>query len=207
MIKKLKLTLLLLLLPVAAWAAEFEAGKHYVELDTAKSASPQVMEFFSFYCPHCYKMEPVAIALAKQLPAGTAFNKKHVDFLGGLNKEQQTILTRGYLVAKEKGVEESMTKAIFNYIHRDKARFSSIKDVRDLFVLNGIDGKAFDDLAFSMPVEAQINDMVAEQTKYTQLGALSGVPTFIVNDKYKVNFHEVKSQEEFNQLVSFLLAK
>ena len=207
MIKKISLTLLMCLMPLATWAGQFEAGKHYVEINTAKSAKPQVTEFFSYYCPHCYKMEPVAIALAQQLPEGVELHKSHVDFLGGLNKEQQTILSRGYLVAKEKGVADQMSAAIFNYIHRDRAQFNSIKDVRDLFVLNGFEGKEFDDLAFTMPIEAQINEMVAAQTKYSNLGALSGVPTFIVNGKYKVNYHEVSSQEEFNQLVGFLLEK
>ena len=207
MIKKISLTLLMCLMPLAVWAGQFEAGKHYVEINTTKSAKPQVTEFFSYYCPHCYKMEPVAIALAQQLPAGVELQKSHVDFLRGLNKEQQTILSRGYLVAKEKGVADKMSAAIFNYIHRDRAQFDSIKDVRDLFVLNGFEGKEFDDLAFTMPIEAQINEMAAAQTKYSDLGALSGVPTFIVNGKYKVNYHEVSSQEEFNQLVSFLLEK
>merc|ERR1712157_702392 len=60
MFKKLKLSLLILCLPFAAFAADFEAGNQYEVLKVEKSATPQVTEFFSFYCPHCFQFEPVA---------------------------------------------------------------------------------------------------------------------------------------------------
>lgn len=65
MLKKLKLSLLLLCLPFAALAAQFEADNQYTVIDIDKSAEPQVTEFFSFYCPHCFKFEPVAKAIEK----------------------------------------------------------------------------------------------------------------------------------------------
>ena len=51
MLKKLKLSLLLLCLPFAALAAQFEVDNQYTVIDVDKSKSPQVTEFFSFYCP------------------------------------------------------------------------------------------------------------------------------------------------------------
>ncbi|MGO3445323.1 MAG: thiol:disulfide interchange protein DsbA/DsbL, partial [Pseudoalteromonas distincta] len=35
---------------------------------------------------------------------------------------------------------------------------------------------------------------------------LTGVPTFIVNDKYKINLNTIKNQKELDELVAFLLA-
>ena len=63
MLKKLKLSLLLLCLPFAVLAANFEVGNQYTVIDIEKSTTPQVTEYFSFYCPHCFKFEPVAHAI------------------------------------------------------------------------------------------------------------------------------------------------
>ena len=33
------------------------SGKQYTELSTPVTNQPDVVEFFSFYCPHCYQFE------------------------------------------------------------------------------------------------------------------------------------------------------
>ena len=33
------------------------SGKEYTELSTPVTNQPDVVEFFSFYCPHCYQFE------------------------------------------------------------------------------------------------------------------------------------------------------
>lgn len=40
-----------------AFAANLEEGKQYVQVGQTASAQPEVIEFFSFYCPHCYAFE------------------------------------------------------------------------------------------------------------------------------------------------------
>jgi len=49
--------------------------------------------------------------------------------------------------------------------------------------------------------------MVEAQNKYSKMGALTGVPTFIVNGKYKINVNKLKSQAELDSLITFLLNK
>ncbi len=71
-----------LLLSVSAHAAKFEQGTHYKVLDVEKSATPKVTEFFSFYCPHCYKFESVVENLKPALADGVKFEKVHVAFMG-----------------------------------------------------------------------------------------------------------------------------
>lgn len=43
----------------SASAAQFSDGTQYVTLDKPVTGEPQVLEFFSFYCPHCYQFEQV----------------------------------------------------------------------------------------------------------------------------------------------------
>ena len=46
-----------LLFSFNAFAANLEEGKQYVQVGQTASAQPEVIEFFSFYCPHCYAFE------------------------------------------------------------------------------------------------------------------------------------------------------
>jgi thiol:disulfide interchange protein DsbA len=158
MIKKLKLGLLILCMPVMAFASQFQNGVQYTELQTEKTAKPQVTEFFSYFCGHCYKMEPVAKGIEKNLPAGVPFIKSHVNFLKGKSAADQSNLSYAYLIAKQQAKEHQVSDAIFNYIHRQSASFSNMKDVSNLLALNGISKEDFDSLLSSTPVNAPIFD-------------------------------------------------
>jgi thiol:disulfide interchange protein DsbA len=205
MLKKLTLSLLLLCLPFAAMAADFKAGEHYDVLKIEKSKTSQVTEFFSFYCPHCFKFEAVAKAMEKSLPAGTEFVKNHVNFLGGLAPEVQSNLSYAYIIAKQHNKGEQVADQMFDSIHIKRAPLNNIKDVKALLAVNGIDSDTFDKDIASMPVIAAEKAMQDKQNKFSQMGALTGVPTFIVNDKYKININTIKSQEQLDELVAFLL--
>ena len=68
-----------------AFAANLEEGKQYVQVGQTASAQPEVIEFFSFYCPHCYAFEMeyhIPKQVAESLPKGTEFKQYHVNFLG-----------------------------------------------------------------------------------------------------------------------------
>ena len=205
MLKKLKLSLLLLCLPFAALAAQFEVDNQYTVIDVDKSKSPQVTEFFSFYCPHCFKFEPVAKAIEKGLPEGAEFIKNHVNFLGGVSPQAQSNLSYAYLIAKQHGKAEQVADQIFNSIHRQRALLKDMKDVKALLATNGISNDVFDAEIASMPVISAEKAMQDKQQKYSDMGALTGVPTFIVNDKYKINLNTIKSQQMLDELVEFLL--
>ncbi|MBE0377040.1 MULTISPECIES: thiol:disulfide interchange protein DsbA/DsbL [Pseudoalteromonas] len=205
MLKKLKLSLLILCLPFAAMAADFKAGDDYTVLDIEKSKTPQVTEFFSFYCPHCFKFEPVAKAMEKSLPDGAEFIKNHVNFLGGVSPQIQSNLSYAYIIAKQHNKGEQVADQIFQSIHVQRAPLDNIKDVKALLDVNGIDSDTFDKDIASMPVISAEKAMQDKQNKYSKMGALTGVPTFIVNDKYKININTIKSQQQLDELVAFLL--
>ena len=169
MFKKLKLSLLILCLPFAAFAADFEAGNQYEVLKVEKSATPQVTEFFSFYCPHCFKFEPVAKALTAALPEGTEFVKNHVNFLGGVSKQTQSNLSYAYLIAKQQGKGEQVADQIFHSIHVQRAPLQNIKDVKALLATNGISNEVFDTEIASMPVISAEKAMQDKQNKYSKI--------------------------------------
>lgn len=86
-------------------AAQFNEGKQYISLSKTVPDAPEVMEFFSFNCPHCYQFEQVihvSDKVAEKLPANAKIVKYHVEFLPPLGKE----LTQAWAVAIALGVEK-----------------------------------------------------------------------------------------------------
>ena len=80
-----KILAALILAPVMAFASAsspvtFQQGVHYDVVAEKATAQPEVLEFFSFYCPHCKAFEPFAQNLNKNLPKGISLTKYHVDF-------------------------------------------------------------------------------------------------------------------------------
>ncbi len=102
--KKLFALLTTLLVSLSIHAAQFEEGKYYKVLDRPHSENPKVMEFFSFYCPHCHEFEPIVEQLAAQLPAGTEFQRVHVSFMGGPYQEN----SGGSMLAHTEGCEGNL---------------------------------------------------------------------------------------------------
>ncbi|MBL4910424.1 MAG: thiol:disulfide interchange protein DsbA/DsbL [Alteromonadaceae bacterium] len=198
-----------LLMPLFASAANYQEGKQYSTVNEGVTMVPEVREYFSFYCPHCFRFEPFFSKVKKDLPEGTNFIRNHVDFLRMASTETQDMLSKALAVAQQLPNKEKIIGAIFNYIHVQRAKFDSEKDVRNIFVLNGVDGAKFDKLMKSFMVNAKAKKMKKNQDYFAQKGALTGVPTIIVNGKYKINMQALdkkNTEQDFKNLLNYLLA-
>ena len=188
MIKLVKAVLMAATLGLAAnaSAAQYEEGKHYETIDARASKKPEVKEFFSFYCPHCNNFEPVVKELKTLLKDGVKFKKSHVDFSGPRDPEIQTILSQGYATDNVLPQKDALVAAVFNHIHGKRARINELADMKDIFVSQGVSAEDFDKYYNSFSVRTMASKMKRDQEYYQQKGALKGVPTFIVNGKYRV---------------------
>lgn len=210
--KKIALSFMTLLFSVLVFQSSagvllFEEGKHYQVISKTATSTPNVTEFFSFYCPHCYRFEFLAREIEGQLPEGAKFEKSHVDFMRTTSTETQQALSRALVVAEKFNMGHKMVDAIFEHIHKKKDTFSSEADIRALFEANGIEGKKFDDAMKSFTVKGAANKMKKMQDDLSNRSILSGVPMFIVNGKYKLLSKELKSKDDYLALVQFLLTK
>lgn len=167
-------------------AADLKEGVHYEIIAQTTTATPEVKEFFSYYCPHCLSFEPLADKLKVSAKAqGITFKKSHVDFLRAAGPEIQEYLTRALVTSNKLNVPEVST-AIFNYIHKQRAVFTSVNDVKNIFLVHGVDAKTFDKAFNSFAVKAASKKMKKEQDELSRRRVLTSVPTFIVNGKYKI---------------------
>lgn len=197
--KALLVALALLIAPMAALAADYKEGVHYTVVNEGPAtAKPEIAEFFSFYCPHCYNFAKVQVPKIKEnLPDGVVFKQNHVEFIG---REMGPEMSRAFAVAHQLNVDEKIEHALFSAIHDQQQRFVSRDDIRQVFIANGIDGKAFDAAVNSFMVSAQM----AQMKRATENAKLSGVPALVVNGKYRVETGAIKSYDELLDIAYYL---
>ena len=211
--KKIQQLFMVLLVPlfafsITACAEKYTEGKQYTKVNETISAKAEVREYFSFYCPHCLRFEPFMETVKKNLPEGVKFERNHVDFLRAASPEIQAKLTKSVVVAEQLGMDDKLVGAIFNYIQVQRASITSEKDIRNIFVLNGVDGDKFDKLMKSFSVSSKAKSMKKNQDVMSKKGALKGVPTIIVNSKYRINNQELDEnnfEQDYQNLIKHLL--
>lgn len=170
-------------------AAELKEGEQYVTVAQNLSAQPEVIEFFSFYCPHCYSFDTIYKIPQKikaSLPKDASFKQYHVDFLGSQGEN----LTRAWALAMALGEESKVKQALFESAQANTLR--SMDDIRQKFIDNGITAEQFDGGINSFAVNA----LVKKQQNLANQFKVQGVPDFYVNGKYRVN-SEGLSHDDF----------
>ncbi|MFT4653717.1 MAG: thiol:disulfide interchange protein DsbA [Patiriisocius sp.] len=180
----------------------WQEGTHYEIIAENASKKPIMKEYFSFWCPACFQFEPLVAQFKENLPEDVKFTKVHVNFMGLTSRDIQGEATKAMMIARAMKEEEKYTAAIFNYIHKQRATITSLEDLRKIFVVNGADGEKFDKLADSFSVNSLVNRNNKSIDEFRE--HLTGVPTFIINEKFKPTFKNDMSINEMIDLVVWL---
>ncbi|MBA5761676.1 thiol:disulfide interchange protein DsbA/DsbL [Vibrio sp. 404] len=187
-----------LMMALSAQATTFTEGDYYTVIDQPKADTPTVTEFFSFYCPHCYQFESIVKNLKPALADDVTFEKVHVGFMGG---NMAPSMVKAYATMVQLQVEARMVPAMFEQIHVLRKAPQNDQELRQVFIDNGVSASAFDLVYNSKAVE-----MAQEKfDKRFKDSTLRGVPAVLVNNKYIVVASKIKSFDEYNQLVNYLL--
>ncbi|ELY6382107.1 thiol:disulfide interchange protein DsbA [Cronobacter sakazakii] len=205
--KKIWLALAGMVMAFSVSAADYSDGKQYNTLEKPVAGAPQVMEFFSFYCPHCYQFEEVlhvSDSVKKKLPAGTKMTKYHVEFLGPLGKD----LTQAWAVAMAMGIEDKITAPMFEAVQKTQT-VQTPADIRKVFIDAGVKPEEYDAAWNSFVVKS----LVAQQEKAAADVGLQGVPAMYVNGKYQLNPQGIDTSnmdvfvQQYADTVNYLLGK
>ncbi len=206
--KKFALLLVMaLLIPLQACAADnkWKEGTHYTVLDEPATDSPEILEFFSYWCPHCYQFEPLVKDIKEKVGEDTKFNKIHVNFMGFTSTEIQDDATRAMMISRAIKQEDSLNSAIFDYIHKQRASITGMNDLRNVFVVNGVDKAEFDKMASSFGVNNMMKKNNKTLDQYREY--VRGVPNFIVNGRYQAQFTSDMSKDDIVDLIVWLSNK
>lgn len=175
---------------------------HYNVVAEQATEQQQVVEFFSFWCPACYRFESVVTRIKSQLSDGIAFQKVHVNFMGFTSKEIQEQVTKAMLVGRALGQEELMNAAIFGHIHEQKQKIEGINDLEQLFVSYDIAKTDFNNILNSDNLNSAFASNNAEIAKFKS--HLNGVPNIIVNGKYQAIFTRDMTIQDIVELINWL---
>ncbi len=134
-----------------------------------------VVEFFSFACPHCYEFEPILEEWLKTKPATIRFRRSPVPFLMNFRNFQPM-----YFALDTLGVVDSMQKKVFDAVHRDRLRLDNDADIAAFVAKNGIDPAKFMSIfkSFGNGVKVTQGNQLFEAT------GVNGVPTIMVGGRY-----------------------
>ena len=199
--KKIVMLLVGLMMATLGHAAPlFKEGEHYEVVKATATAKPEVLEFFSYFCPHCYHFEPIVAELKKSLPQGVEFKRNPVAFLG---REMGPELQRAFAVATLLDVEAKFSPVIFKKIQDDRQPPQSRADIKALFESIGVAGNEYDGAVDSFAVSG----LVAQFDRNTEEMNIRGVPATVINGRYLLKTESIKSTDEYKALVQYLLNK
>lgn len=158
----------------------------------------EVIELFWYGCSHCFNFEPDLKEWLAKKPENVVFYR--VPALSALH-------ARAYYTAKSLGLfdngKHAFHDAFFNELHVKKKRLKNKKSLQRFFARFGISTEDFNDTFDSFAVNTKVNRAAALSKRYQ----LQGVPTIIVNGKYRTDGPMAGGRKGIIKVMNFLIKK
>lgn len=173
-----------------------EEGVHYEVLDTPLDIEDYdgitVSEFFWLGCPHCQNFEPMVQSWKTQLNVDGKAKVAKTAVPGNPRWNQDAGV---FFTLKELGASDVQVSLMLKMYEAERIKNKSLPDNTDIanfFEKLGFDKvKAMEILNDSQRLESHLHKANTEYNKTDS----QGVPTFVVNGKYKLKFDKMESEE------------
>lgn len=183
-----------------AQEAPYKAGVHYVELSspatTQDAEKVEVAELFWYGCGHCFSLEPVISEWKKTLPEYAYFRPVPAFFGGVWNTHGQL-----YYTLESLNKLDETHQAVFQAIHNEKKRLATQDEMAGFLETYGIEEKQFKRAWSSMGVRAKM----AQAERLSKAYRATGVPTLVINGKYRVEAAMAGGFEEMLKVAEYLV--
>ena len=175
-------------------------GRHYHTLqEPGRTKVPtgkiEVIEFFWYGCPHCYRLEPYMEDWEKTKPSYVTFRRVPVPYDGLWNLHART-----YYTAEKLKVVTKTHRPFFDAIHKERKTLTSQGAIAKFFAGYGVDISRFNDTFTSFSVEARMRLASKEADFYK----ISSVPTVIINGKYRSGADIAGSEANLIEVIRYL---
>jgi protein dithiol oxidoreductase (disulfide-forming) len=191
------------LLMSTAVAADYELGVHYEELRTPQPVQTgdqiEVVEIFWYGCPYCYSLEP---HVHRWLENAKPDNADYVPMPAVLS-EAWEIHARAFFAFELLGALDELHTRFFDAIHADRRRMRNAEEIAEFAAENGLEQQAFLDAYSSFAVDSKVRNAQVMAGRYQ----VTGVPTFIIDGRYKATASMAGSNEELMRVINYLVAK
>ena len=187
-------------LSLTAAAQSVDEGKEYLRLKNPQPVETgkkiEVIEFFSYGCPHCADLEPILQGWIKTMPADVQLRRIPVMY-----QERWIPLARIYYTLEALGEEKRLSPEVFSALHARGMSLWQDKTFFDWAASQGIDRKKVEDMYNSFAISGKVNRARQAAEAYQ----VQSVPTFVVDGKYAT--YKVATHRAIPPTLDALIAK
>ncbi len=181
---------------------QFTEGKEFTRLKNPQpvesGAKIEVIEFFSYGCPHCRDLEEHLGPWAKKVPDNVSFKRVPVAFQPAWNNLGKILYTLEALG------REDLTIKVFQSIHSANVRLQEEKIFFDWAKNNGLDEAKVKDVWNSFSINSKMNRAKTLASAYQ----VDGVPMLFVDGKFKLQPGNLRgSHKDVPAALDFLIAR
>jgi protein dithiol oxidoreductase (disulfide-forming) len=181
---------------------QFAEGKEFMRIKNPQAVESgpkiEVIEFYSYGCPHCKDLEEFLGPWIKKVPDNVSFKRVPVAF-----QPAWTNLGKIYYTLEALGRDDLSVK-VFQSIHGANVRLQEEKTFFDWAKTNGLDEAKVKELWNSFSINSKMNRAKTLAGNY----AVDSVPMLFVDGKFKVQPHLLKGQHrDVPTVLDFLIAK
>ena len=186
---------------VPSAGAQYEEGVHYEVLDPQAPLSTsggriEVSEYFSYGCGHCFQFDPVLTAWLETLPKDVVFDRTPAIW-----NDYYVNLAQTYYTLKAMDLLEALHLPVFEAIHIKRMNLSKQGIMGDFLEASGVEPDTFAKVFNSFGVRMSLQQAEARGRAYRA----SGVPTLIVNGKYRIEARAAGSTKDMLKVAEFLI--
>jgi thiol:disulfide interchange protein DsbA len=178
--------------------ASIVAGHDYEVLATPQrqdtNGKIEVMEFFSWGCPHCYEFYPKLSRWLATLPKGSNFIRVPV----GIGHPEWEALARAFYALQSTGDVDRLDSQIFEDIHKNHVWLFDEASITAWVGKHGVDVTKFTAAYRSFGVNTSQAQAEQKSIDYR----IPGVPTLAINGKYTVSGNQEKILTTSDQLIA-----
>jgi len=178
----------------------FVAGEHYIVLDepvaTRDSSKIEVLEMFSYGCPHCYEFESQIHAWRKQQASDVDFW-----YSPAVWSKTMGLYARAFYAARALNVMDDIHFPLFTSIVVEQRKLSNESELAEFFAEHGVDKETFVEAMQSPAVIKQAEAAEARVRSYKPVG----VPEIVVNGKYRVDRMHAGGLTEMLMVTDYLV--
>jgi len=192
----------LLVAPGFAQSSDFVEGGQYEQLSEAQPVQTgdkiEVVEMFWYRCPHCYRLEPFIHRWLDNKPD----NAEYVPIPAILN-ENWEFHARAYYTFEALGLVDRLHGKFFDAIHKERLAFNTVEQLAEWATQYDVKQESIVNTFNSFAVNNKLNFASVMGRKY----GITGVPSIIVDGKYRTSVSMAGSHEELLNVINFLVEK
>jgi thiol:disulfide interchange protein DsbA len=190
-----------LLLAFTGSAVALQEGQDFELINPPQSTEKgkiEVIEFFSYMCPHCDHFDPVLSNWLKGQGKDVVFRRVPVIF-----RPQWEAPARLFYTLEAMGELDKLHSAAFTAIHREGGNLMTEAGVTDWAAKKGLDRKKFSDTYNSFAVQSKAMGSKQKQSSY----GIPGVPAMVVAGKYRTPDNFSGGYDAMLKIVDELIVK